>query len=52
MTAQNLANLASLHYAQRDLAGARKLFERAVAVYDTTLGPEHPDTIFIRDNLA
>jgi hypothetical protein len=38
--------------AQGDLAGARSLFERALAIREKALGPEHPDTIRARDNLA
>jgi Putative restriction endonuclease len=29
-----------------------RCFARALAIYETALGPEHPDTIRIRDNLA
>ena len=43
-TATGLNNLASLLQAQGDLAGARPLYERALAIREKVLGPEHPDT--------
>ena len=45
-------NLAGLLRDQGDLAGARPLFERALAIREKVLGPEHPHTIRARDNLA
>ena len=36
--------LAVLLQAQGDLAAARPLFERALAIYEKALGPEHPST--------
>ena len=38
--------------AQGDLAGARPLFERALAIHEKALGPEHPDTATSLSNLA
>jgi Tetratricopeptide repeat len=38
--------------AQGDLAGARALFERALAIREKALGPELPDTTVVRNNLA
>jgi hypothetical protein len=38
--------------AQSDFAGAQRLFERAPAIREKALGPEHPDTATIRANLA
>ena len=35
-----------------DLAGARPYYERALAVLTTRLGPDHPNTRIVRDNLA
>ena len=35
-----------------DHAGARLLHERALAIQEKVLGPEHPDTARSRDNLA
>jgi tetratricopeptide (TPR) repeat protein len=43
-TAWSLDNLAKLLRAQGDLAGARPLFERALAICEKVFGPEHPDT--------
>jgi Tetratricopeptide repeat len=37
---------------QGDLAGARPLFERALAIREKALGPEHPYTNLTRANLA
>jgi tetratricopeptide (TPR) repeat protein len=37
---------------QGDLAGARPLFERALAIYEKALGPEHPHTAGSLNNLA
>jgi Tetratricopeptide repeat len=47
-TAQSLNNLAVLLQAQGDLTGARPLFERALAIYEKALGPEHPDTATVQ----
>ncbi len=38
--------------AQGDLAGARPLHERALAIFEKALGPEHPDTARSLNNLA
>ena len=37
---------------QGDLAAARPLYERALAIREKALGPEHPDTSRARRNLA
>ena len=37
---------------QGDYAGARPLYERALAIYEKALGPEHPNTNVARRNLA
>ncbi len=37
---------------QGDFAGARPLFERALAIHEKALGPEHPDTATSLNNLA
>ena len=37
---------------QGDFAGARPLIERAVAIREKVLGPEHPDTAVSLSNLA
>jgi tetratricopeptide (TPR) repeat protein len=49
MPIDNLANLLQL---QSDLAGARPLVERALAIREKVLGPEHPDTATSLNNLA
>jgi hypothetical protein len=37
---------------QGDLAAARPLFERALAIFEKALGPDHPDTAIARRSLA
>jgi len=37
---------------QGDLAEARSLYERALAIREKALGPEHPHTATILSNLA
>ena len=32
--------------------GARPLYERALAIYEKSLGPDHPNTAFSLNNLA
>jgi Flp pilus assembly protein TadD len=44
-TASSLNNLAVVLKAQGDLAGARPLHERALAIREKVLGAEHPDTV-------
>ncbi|MCF4130249.1 tetratricopeptide repeat protein, partial [Methylobacterium sp. SyP6R] len=51
-TATSLTNLASLLYAKSDLAGARPLLERALAITERVLGPDHPATATSLNNLA
>ena len=48
----SLNNLALLLQDQGDLAGARALYERALAIREKALGPEHPDTAKSLNNLA
>jgi Tfp pilus assembly protein PilF len=38
--------------AQGDLAGARPYYERALAIYEQVLGPQHPDTASSLNNLG
>jgi hypothetical protein len=45
-------NLAALLHEQGDLAGARPLFERALAIREKALGPEHPRVATVLSNLA
>jgi tetratricopeptide (TPR) repeat protein len=51
-TATSLDNLAFLLQAQGDLAGARPLYERALAIREKVLGPDHPDSATSLNNLA
>jgi tetratricopeptide (TPR) repeat protein len=51
-TAKSLNDLANLLQAQGDLAGARQLHERALAIFEKVLGTEHPRTNLGRGNLA
>jgi hypothetical protein len=44
--------LPSCFKAQGDLAGARQLHERALAIREKALGPDHPDTAISLGNLA
>jgi Tetratricopeptide repeat len=50
--AGSLNNLALVLQAQGALTGAQPLFERALAIREKALGPEHPDTVKVRNNLA
>ena len=43
-TAMSLNNLARLIWEQGDFAGARPLYERAIAISVAARGPEHPHT--------
>jgi Flp pilus assembly protein TadD len=49
---RKLSNLAGVLAAQGDLDGARPLFERALAIREARLGPDHPDTVRSREKLA
>jgi hypothetical protein len=46
-----LNNLALLLDAQGNYAAAEPLYRRAIAIFEKTLGPEHPDTKTARENL-
>jgi hypothetical protein len=48
----SLHNLAGLLQAQGDLAGARPLYERALAICERVLGPEHPNSGRTRSSYA
>jgi len=50
--AQTLNNLAVLRQVQGEHAAARPLHERALAINEKVLGPEHPDTVTSLNNLA
>ena len=47
-----LNNLAQLLQATNRLAEAEPLMRRALAIFETSLGPDHPNTVTARDNLA
>jgi tetratricopeptide (TPR) repeat protein len=51
-TARSLSKLALLLGNQRDYAGARPLHERALAMIEKALGPEHAGTAASLNNLA
>jgi hypothetical protein len=38
--------------AQGDFAAARLLYERALAIREKALGPDHPDAAAVRKNIA
>ena len=50
--ATSLNNLAASLRAQGDYAGAKPLYERALAITEKALGPEHPQTAMSLNNLA
>jgi len=47
----SLNSFGNLLRSQSDFAGARPYYERAVAICEKTLGPAHPTTQAIRENL-
>ncbi len=50
-TALSLNNLGTLLQAMGELAGARPYYERALAILEAKLGPDHPHTKIARGNL-
>ena len=42
----------ALLQATNRLAEAEPLFRRALAIFETSLGPDHPNTVTVRNNLA
>jgi tetratricopeptide (TPR) repeat protein len=48
----SLGNLSSLLQDQGDLAAARPLSERALAIYEKVRRPDHPETAIMLNNLA
>jgi eukaryotic-like serine/threonine-protein kinase len=50
--ATSLNNLAGVHYARGSYAEAKVLHERALAIKEQTLGPEHPDIATNLNNLG
>jgi hypothetical protein len=51
-TATSLNNLGFLLQATDDYEGARPYYERALAIFMARLGPDHPYTYTVGDNLA
>jgi tetratricopeptide (TPR) repeat protein len=51
-TALGLNNLAELLRMQGEYATARPLYERALAIYEQVLGPQHPNVATLLNNLA
>ena len=51
-TAESLHNLAALHFATFDFSGTKRLLTQALAIRAKQLGPDHPDTIRTKFNLA
>ena len=47
-----LNNLAQLLQATNRLAEAEPLMRRALAICEKSLGPDHPNTVIARNNLA
>ena len=50
--ATSLNNLAGLYQAQGKYAEAEPLYQRALAIREKALGPEHPDVANSLNNLA
>jgi len=50
--ATSLSNLAALHDSQDQYAKAEPLYNRALAIREKALGPEHPDVATSLNNLA
>jgi hypothetical protein len=48
---RGLNALAAILRAEGDLAGARTLLERALAIRENVLGIDHPNTLTIREHL-
>jgi tetratricopeptide (TPR) repeat protein len=51
-TAQSLDNLAELYRAQGEYGKAEPLYERALAIFEKTLGKGHPNTKTVAASLA
>ena len=51
-TAATLHNLAGVYNEQGKYTEAEPLYKRALAIYEQKLGPDHPDTVKVRNNLA
>jgi len=51
-TATSLNNLGALLDSMGDYEGARPYYQRALAILTARLGPDHPHTRAVSDNLA
>jgi Flp pilus assembly protein TadD len=51
-TAGSLNNLAGLYYATDRLPEAAQMMAGVVEILEQLLGPEHPNTIGVKENLA
>jgi nephrocystin-3 len=51
-TASYLNNLGVLHYNKIEYELAEQCYKRALKILEKVLGPEHPDTVMCRNNLA
>jgi hypothetical protein len=50
--ANSLNNLAQLLRATARLPEAEPMMRRALAILEKSLGPDHPNTVIVRNNLA
>ena len=50
--ATDLNNLAGLLQATNRLGEAEPLYRRALAIFEKSLGADHPNTVTVRENLA
>ena len=50
--AESLSNLAILYNQRGDYAKAQPLYERALAIWEKTQGPDHPDVAHTLTDLA
>jgi hypothetical protein len=50
--ARDLNNLAELYRATNRLGEAEPLYKRALAIFEQSFGPEHPNTKIVAENLA
>ncbi len=48
----SLTNLAALYQAQGNYAEAEPLYQRALAIWERALGPEHPDVAKVLNSYA
>jgi hypothetical protein len=51
-TAASLNNLATFYYATDRLPEAAQMMAGVVEIFEQLLGPKHPNTITVKENLA